>query len=89
MTTNIDGCFLGYLYDNRRGWIPFGLFVQRKVLYHFSLSKVIPQKMKFNMEYITSDFEILPGFGCPENDNIVRSKSYGTSQLFLVQLGPI
>ena len=30
------------------------IFLNRKVLYHFSLSKVIPKKIKFNIEYLIS-----------------------------------
>ena len=47
--------------------LPYGLFCIRKVIYHFSLSKVISQKTKFDTEYLTGYYikkqkktEILP-----------------------------
>ena len=52
MTTDSDSCHVDYLYENRHLWLPCGLFFNRKVLYHCSLSKVIPQKTKFNIEYL-------------------------------------
>ena len=52
MTNNSYGCHVGYLYDNWQWRLPCGLFLNRKILYYFSLSKVIPQKTKFNIEYL-------------------------------------
>ena len=48
MKTDSDGSHLGYLWQ----WqLPCGLF-KKKIFYHFSLLKVIPQKTKFNIEYL-------------------------------------
>ena len=52
MTTDSDGCHVGYLYDNQQWRLQYGLFGKRKVQYHFSVLKVIPQKTKFNIEYL-------------------------------------
>ena len=52
MKADSVGCHVDYLYDNQQWRLPCGFFLNRKVLYHFSLSKVIPQKTKFNIEYL-------------------------------------
>ena len=58
MKTDSDGCHVDYLYDNQHWWLPCGLFLTRNVLYHFSLSKVIPQNTKLNIEYLLCDLFI-------------------------------
>ena len=52
MTTDSDGCCVGYLYDNQQCWLPCGFYLKRKVLYYFLLLKLIPQKTEFNREYL-------------------------------------
>ena len=52
MTTDRHNVDKGYLYDNQQWRLPCWLFFERKVLYHFSLLKVIPQKNKFDIEFL-------------------------------------
>ena len=56
MTTNSNGCHMDF-------------FVQGKVLYNFSLLKVIPQKTKFNIEYIFPLLSALSGVYYPASLN--------------------
>ena len=75
MTTDNDGFYLDDMYDNQQWRLPCELFFKRKVLYNFSLSKVIPQKMWSNMVTPNLSMFLNLQVSCDQNKKFKLKKS--------------